>query len=119
MKNYVYWISLNEKKKKVILDEVYQFNIDTKDEMIYYTQLSGNEDAVLNVLDLKTRKKHKITDCASAYLYISSQSDWIVFEKYEGENQEDEEAGRPVRLYCIKKDGSGEKRLDDPQRIAK
>lgn len=119
MKNTLKCISLKDKKKKVILDEVYQFNIDTKDEMIYYTQLSGNEDAVLNVLDLKTRKKHKITDCASAYLYISSQSDWIVFEKYEGENQEDEEAGRPVRLYCIKKDGSGEKRLDYPQRIAK
>lgn len=119
MKNTLKCISLKNKKKKVILDEVYQFNVDTKERVIYYTQLSQDDDAVLNVIDLNNLKKRKITDCASAYLYTFPESDWIVFEKYEGETEEGEVGGRPTRLYCIKKDGSGEKKLNYPERVVK
>ena len=119
MKNTLKCISIKNKKKKVILDEVYQFNVDTKERVIYYTQLSQDDDAVLNVIDLNNLKKRKITDCASAYLYTFPESDWIVFEKYEGETEEGEIGGRPTRLYCIKKDGSGEKKLDYPERVVK
>ncbi len=117
MKNTLKCISLKNKKKKVILDEVYQFNVDTKEKEIYYTQIVQNDEAVLNVIDLKHLKKRRITDCASAYLYTFPESDWIIFEKYEGETEEEEVGGRPTCLYCIKKDGSGEKRLDYPERV--
>lgn len=117
MKNTLKCISLKDKSMKVILDEVYQFNVDTKENKIYYTELSTNDEATLNVISLNNGKRRKITDCASAYLYTFSESDWIVFEKYEGELEEGEVGGRPTHLYCIKKDGSGEKRLDYPRKV--
>ena len=117
IKNTLKCISLKDKSEKVILDEVYQFNVDTKENNIYYTELSTNDEATLNVISLSNGKKRRLTDCASAYLYTFSESDWIVFEKYEGELEEGEVGGRPTHLYCIKKDGSGEKRLDYPRKV--
>ncbi|MCD7825886.1 MAG: DUF5050 domain-containing protein [Clostridiaceae bacterium] len=117
IKNTLKCISLKDKSEKVILDEVYQFNVDTKENNIYYTKLSTNDEVTLNVVSLSNGKTRKITDCASAYLYTFSESEWIVFEKYEGELEKDEEGGRPTHLYCIKKDGSGEKRLDYPRKV--
>lgn len=121
MKNTLKSISLKDKKEKTIIDEVYQFNVDTKERKIYYTELSTDGETTLNVINLDDGKINRITDCASAYLYIFPQSDWIVFEKYEKELREEleegEVAGKPTHLYCIKKDGSGTKRLDYPKKI--
>lgn len=117
LKNTLKCISLKNKKKKTILDEVYQFNVDTKDNKIYYTQIITEDEASLNVMDLANGKKHKITNCAMAYLYTFPESDWIVFEKTDGKLEDGEEGGAPTHLYCIKKNGSGEKRLDYPKKI--
>ena len=120
MKNTLKSISLKDKKEKTIIDEVYQFNVDTKERKIYYIELpTEDSETTLNVINLDDGKANRITDCASAYLYIFPQSDWIVFEKYEGELEEGEVAGKPTHLYCIKKDGSEVKRLDYPKRIEK
>lgn len=111
-------ISLKDKKVETILDEVYQFNIDTIERKLYYTELPTDDgETTLNVIDLDNGKIDKIVDCASAYLYVFPQSDWIVFEKHEGELEAGEVGGKPAHLYCIKKDGSEEKRLDYPKRI--
>lgn len=118
MKNTLKSISLKDKKEKTIVDEVYQFNVDTKEHKIYYTELPTDDyESTLNVINLDDGKTNKITDCASGYLYIFPQSDWIVFEKYEGELEEGAVERKPTHLYCIKKDGSEEKRLDYPQKI--
>lgn len=119
MKNTLKCISLVDKSEKVILDEVYQFNVDMVEDNIYYTELSENGETTLKVISLSNGIQRRLTDCASAYLYTFSESDWIVFEKYEGVLEEGEEGGKPTHLYCIKKDGSGEKRLDYPERIEK
>lgn len=116
-KNTLKAISLKNKKEKKILDEVYQFCTDTKEKKIYYEGISKSDDTTLNVLDLKTGKSSKLADCASAYMYEFPQSDWIVFAKHEGELEEGEVGGRPEHLYCVRKDGSAEKRLEYPERI--
>ncbi len=128
MKNTLKSISLKDKKKKTVIDdEVGLFNVDTEENKIYYLELNdaANEsnqsnkatDTTLNVLNLNDGKIKKIVDCARGYLYTFPQSDWIVFEKYEGELEKGEVARRPTHLYCIRKDGSEEKRLDYPDAV--
>ncbi|MCD7763169.1 MAG: hypothetical protein LUI14_08205, partial [Lachnospiraceae bacterium] len=41
----------------------------------------------------------------------------VYYMKTDGELPEDEVGGRPGHLYCIKKDGTQETRLDYPQII--
>lgn len=118
MKNTLKSISLKDKKEKTIIDEVYQFNVDTKERKLYYTELPTDDgETTLHVINLDNGKTNRIVDCVSAYLYIFPQSDWIVFEKFEGELEEGTVASKPTHFYCIKKDGSEEKRLDYPKRI--
>lgn len=57
----------------------------------------------------------KITKCESTYLYVFEQTDWLVFQKAEGELPPGEEGGLPTHLYCIKKDGTQCCRLDYPK----
>ena len=36
---------------------------------------------------------------------------------YEGQLKEGQVGARPTHLYCVKKDGSGENRLDYPKKV--
>lgn len=112
-------ISLADGTTETVADEVYLFNIDVNAGRLYYTDLPGEGAVYLNVMDLKDGKTTRITECSPYYLFVCSESNWIVFEREEGEQNlaPGEIAGKPTHLYCIRKDGSGEKRLDYPHMI--
>ena len=77
------------------------------------------QETTLKVLDLKTGKKQKITKCATGYLYIFPQSEWIVVEKQDMEKSlsDDEVGGQPTCYYRVKKDGLEEMKLEYPEKI--
>lgn len=117
MENTLYSVSLEGKDRQKVLEEVYQFNV--LDNGVYYVKIPDDGETTLCFLDFATGEQREITDCQSGYLYVFEETDWIVFEKTEGELKEGEIAAKPSHLYCIKKDGSGEKRLDYPQALQK
>ena len=117
MENTLKRISLTDHHIEKVLDEVYLFNIDEKNNKIYYQVILNDEDVSLRVLDLASNKSNKITKCAMGALYVCPESDWLVIQQYEGQLKEGQVGARPTHLYCVKKDGSGEKRLDYPKKV--
>ena len=115
MKNTLFCVTLDGKKKEKVIDQIYQFCI--ADEGIYYTELPEEQETTLNYLSLKNGEQHKITDCHAGYMCVFEQTDWILFTKTDGELEEGEEGGKPTHLFCIKKDGTQCKRLEYPNMI--
>ena len=113
MSNALYRVSLDGKKKEKILDGVYLFCM--ADEGIYFMELPGEEEGMLCFMKLPDGDIRKFTKCESTYLYVFEQTDWLVFQKAEGELPPGEEGGLPTHLYCIKKDGTQCRRLDYPK----
>lgn len=113
MENALYSVSLTGEDRKKVLCEVYQFNV--LDNGIYYVKIPEDGETTLWFLDFATGEERKITDCQGGTFFVFEETDWIVFEKTEGETEEGQIEGKPSHLYCIRKDGSGEKRLDYPQ----
>ncbi len=70
----------------------------------------------MRVLDIASNKSNEVTKCAMGALYVCPESDWLVIQQYEGQLKEGQVGARPTHLYCVKKDGSGEKRLDYPKK---
>lgn len=110
-------ISLTDHHVEKVLDEVYLFNIDEKNNKIYYQVILNDEDVSLRVLDIASNKSNEVTKCAMGALYVCPESDWLVIQQYEGQLKEGQVGARPTHLYCVKKDGSGEKRLDYPKKV--
>ena len=119
MKNTLKRISLKDKSTETIVDAVYQFNVVMAENKIYYTNLPEDQETTLNVLDLKTGKKQKVTKCAAGYLYIFPQSEWIVVEKQDMKKSlsDEEEGGQSTCYYRVKKDGLEEMKLEYPEKI--
>ncbi len=114
-KNALCSITLEGKDKKTILNQVFQINIQP--DGIYYITLPNNQESMLCYIGFDGKNQKKLTNCSSNDWGVFAETDWILFNKPEGELPPGEEGGRPSHLYCIKKDGSQEKRLDYPQTI--
>lgn len=114
-KNTLFRVSLEGKSKKKMIDQTYLFHL--ADDGIYYTDLPEDQETTLYYMDLKTGNQRKIADCYAGYVYLFPETDWIVIERTDGELKEGEEGGKPTHLYCVRKDGSGCRRLEYPQMI--
>lgn len=108
-------ITLDGEDKQVVLDEVYQFNC--LNDRIYYTELPNDGETILYSIEYDGSNCQQIVKCQAGYLYVFDESDWILYKKTDGELPEGEEGGKPSHLYCAKKDGTQEFRLDYPQVI--
>ncbi|MCD8396203.1 MAG: DUF5050 domain-containing protein [Lachnospiraceae bacterium] len=115
MENTLCSISLDGEDKQIVLDEVYQFNC--LDDRIYYITLPNDGETTLYSIEYDGTDCREIVDCQAGYLYVFDETDWILYMKTDGELPEDEVGGKPGHLYCIKKDGTQETRLDYPQVI--
>lgn len=115
-KNTLCSTSLDGKNKKTLLKQVYQFNLMS--DGIYYITLPDKDGvSTLCYIDYEGKNQRKIVECGAFQWGVFEESDWILFNKPEGELPPGEEGGKPLHLYCIKKDGTQEKRLDYPQTI--
>ena len=113
MDNALKGIFLADGSVETILDAVYRFSVVPEEKKIYYTELpdySKSRLSCLKVLDLETGDDRQITEClAGTEISVFPESDWIIYEMPEGEYD----------LYhcCIRKDGSGQKRLEYPKGV--
>lgn len=115
MENTLCSIDTNGENKIVLLEEVYQYVLTSHG--IYYASIPANDDGKswLCFYDFSKESITQIVKCEPGFLYIMEDSDCIIYEKQEGELEEGTVAGVPTHLYCIKKDGTGEERLEYPQ----
>ena len=109
MENTLYSIDTNGENKTVLLEKVYQYILTSQG--IYYTSVpeGDNYESWLCFYDFSKESSTKIVNCQLGFLYVMENSDYIIYQKQEGELEEDEVAEVPTHLYCIKKMEQGKK----------
>lgn len=116
MENALYSVALDGTGKEKILDEAYLFCV--ADDGIYYMDLPQDQEAALHYLNLKNGETHTIMEgCQASYLYVCEGTDWLLVEKIDGELPYGWEGGKPIHLYCVKKDGTQSRRLAYPKTV--
>lgn len=113
MANTLKRISLKDGSVEKVLDSVYCFSVVPEEKRIYYTDLpdfSKSKLSFLNVLYIDSGETQRLTECmAGTLIGVFPESDWIIFEMPEGDYD--------IYYCCIKKDGSGWKRLEYPEGV--
>lgn len=113
MDNALKGLSLADGSVETILDAVYRFSVVPEEKKIYYTELpdySRSQLSELKALDMETGESRRITEClAGTEISVFPESDWIVYGMPEGEYD--------MYHCCVRKDGSGQKRLEYPKGV--
>lgn len=114
MKNTLKRISLEDGRIEKILDSVYRFSVVPEEKKIYYTELpdfSKSKLSFFDVLWIDTGETRRLAECmAATEIGVFPESDWIILEMPEGDYD--------TYYCCMKKDGSGWKRLEYPDGVA-